>query len=210
MLTVPRNQMVSIDVVQQPLRARMCGFASADKRLIDPPPILKLTGGDVGSTNLYILSVSLWSENLTKDVSITEKYFSGASLKYTADNASSSSQSLYKVELTEGYDSCRVLWGGLAATCTRLKDLDGVVGNFFVFHDLSVRSSGVYRLKFELFVMNITGAKMTPIASTSSDIFTVYTPKSFPGILETTALSRWFAKQGVSVRLRQTGENAAG
>ncbi|TPX68300.1 hypothetical protein CcCBS67573_g07217 [Chytriomyces confervae] len=177
----------------------MCGFASADN--------LKLTGGDAGSTNLYILSVSLWSENLTKDVSVTEKYFSGASLKYTANTASSSSQRHYKVEFTEGYDSCRVLWGGLAATCTRLKDLDGVFGSFFVFHDLSVRSSGVYRLKFDLFVMNITGAKMTPIASTCSDVFTVYTPKSFPGILETTALSRCFAKQGVSVRQRQTGEN---
>ncbi|KAI8826443.1 velvet factor, partial [Chytriomyces cf. hyalinus JEL632] len=102
-----------------------------------------------------------------------------------------------------------VLWGGLAATCTRLKDINGVVGSFFVFPDLSVRSSGAHRLKFELFVMNITGAKMTPIASTSSDIFTAYTPKSFPGILETTSLSRWFAKQGVRVRLRQTGENPA-
>ncbi|KAJ3227371.1 hypothetical protein HDU81_006753 [Chytriomyces hyalinus] len=133
----------------------MCGFASADKRLIDPPPILRLTGGDTRSTNLYILSASLWSENLTKDLSVTEKYFSGASVKYTPNNAATSAQSQYKVELTEGYDSRRVLWGGLAATCTRLKDLDGVVGNFFVFHDLAVRSSGVYRLKFELFMMNM-------------------------------------------------------
>ncbi|KAI8828381.1 velvet factor [Chytriomyces cf. hyalinus JEL632] len=149
-------------------------------------------------TNLYILSASLWSENLTKDVSITDKFYSGSSVTYTLQNdAAGPLQDAYKVELTNGYSSCRVLWGRLAAVCTRLTDLDGSVGNFFIFHDLAVRSNGTYRLKFEL-----TGTKMVPIVSTFSDVFTVHSPKSFPGIPETTALSRCFAKQGVSIRLR--------
>jgi hypothetical protein len=32
-----------IQVVQQPQRARMCGFGDKDRRLITPPPIIKLT-----------------------------------------------------------------------------------------------------------------------------------------------------------------------
>ncbi|KAJ3227372.1 hypothetical protein HDU81_006754 [Chytriomyces hyalinus] len=198
-----QREEVLIEVVQQPLRARICGFSASDRRPIHPSPIVKLTGGDVEDTNLYILSASLWSENLTKDVSITDKFYSGNSVTYTLQNdAADPLQDAYKVELTNGYSSCRVLWGRLAAVCTRLTDLDGSVGNFFIFHDLAVRSSGTYRLKFDLYVMTTTGAKMVPIANTFSDVFTVPSPKSFPGIPETTALSRCFAKQGVSIRLR--------
>jgi hypothetical protein len=32
-----------MEVVQQPQRARMCGFGDKDRRPITPPPILKLT-----------------------------------------------------------------------------------------------------------------------------------------------------------------------
>ncbi len=31
------------DIVQNPIRARCCGFGEKDKRPVDPPPILKLT-----------------------------------------------------------------------------------------------------------------------------------------------------------------------
>lgn len=35
-----------IEIVQNPIRARCCGFGEKDKRPIDPPPILKLTAED--------------------------------------------------------------------------------------------------------------------------------------------------------------------
>ncbi|ORX84943.1 hypothetical protein BCR32DRAFT_108606 [Anaeromyces robustus] len=37
-----RNKRFEIQVVQQPLRARMCGFGEKDRRPIDPPPICEL------------------------------------------------------------------------------------------------------------------------------------------------------------------------
>jgi hypothetical protein len=35
-----------LQIVQNPIRARCCGFGEKDKRPIDPPPILKLTAED--------------------------------------------------------------------------------------------------------------------------------------------------------------------
>jgi hypothetical protein len=34
------------DVVQNPIRARCCGFGEKDRRPIDPPPILELIAKD--------------------------------------------------------------------------------------------------------------------------------------------------------------------
>lgn len=35
-----------IEVVQNPIRARCCGFGEKDRRPIDPPPILQLSSKD--------------------------------------------------------------------------------------------------------------------------------------------------------------------
>jgi hypothetical protein len=31
-----------LEIVQQPLRARMCGFGEKDRRPVDPPPVVQL------------------------------------------------------------------------------------------------------------------------------------------------------------------------
>ncbi|KAJ5701922.1 Velvet factor, partial [Penicillium malachiteum] len=59
-------------------------------------------------------------------------------------------------------------------------DVDNSDGGFFVFGDLSVKIEGEYRLKFTLFEM-----------------------RTFPGMMESTFLSRSFADQGVKLRIRK-------
>lgn len=44
----------------------------------------------------------------------------------------------------------RVLMGSLVSSPSLLKDNEGLPGCFFVFPDLSIRTEGVYRLKFSL------------------------------------------------------------
>ncbi|KAJ3014044.1 hypothetical protein HKX48_005382 [Thoreauomyces humboldtii] len=49
--------------------------------------------------------------------------------------------------------SVPILLGGLVSSCHILRDEDGEKGLYFVFPDIGVRTSGLYRLKFNLFVV---------------------------------------------------------
>jgi hypothetical protein len=72
--------------------------------------------------------------------------------------------------------------------------IDGNAKIFFVFRDLSVRIHGEFRLL-------VHGRDMsrptTQGYTTFTSPFKVYTPKTFPGVDEPTALSKAFAVQGV-------------
>ncbi|KAL8816236.1 MAG: hypothetical protein Q9223_004720 [Gallowayella weberi] len=91
-------------------------------------------------------------------------------------------------------DTQSYLSGSLVSSLHRLKDVDNSDGGFFVFGDLSVRVEGEYRLRFSLFEMCNT--EVVYIKSTLSPPFEVWTSKAFPGMLESTFLSRSFGDQG--------------
>lgn len=74
-------------------------------------------------------------------------------------------------------------------------------GGFFVFGDVSVKLEGQFRLKFSMFEISKLGA--TNLKSIYSNTFQVYPSKSFPGMLESTFLSRSFSDQGVRIRIRK-------
>lgn len=69
-----------LEVVQEPVRARMCGFGDKDRRPITPPPCVRLIIIDEATnkecpaedfeTNFFILTVDLWSEDGTKEVNL--------------------------------------------------------------------------------------------------------------------------------------------
>lgn len=82
-----------------------------------------------------------------------------------------------------------------------LSDADNVPSGFFVFPDVSVRMEGKYRLKFSLF--EIIDGVLHYEASVFSSIFSVYTAKRFPGLEESTHLTRIFAEQGMKLRVRK-------
>ena len=103
-----------------------------------------------------------------------------------------------------------------------------VPAGYFIFPDLSVRHEGKYRLSFNLFeelkeekdtdVMinpehpNSKLLRSSPMAPHShvhfrlevkSEPFVVFSAKKFPGLAESTALSRVVAEQGCRVRIRR-------
>ncbi|KAJ3162738.1 hypothetical protein HDU86_003711 [Geranomyces michiganensis] len=118
--------------------------------------------------------------------------------------------------------SSPILLGSLVSECHVLRDEEGVQGLYFVFPDIGVRTSGRYRLKFNLFVIelfdkmgnssNRTFAAEAPLADQSSshlsrasvysNVFKVYSPKGFPGMAASTTLSTLFAQQGIRIHLR--------
>lgn len=48
------------------------------------------------------------------------------------------------------------------------------------------------------------------LATAFSDVFTVWSAKKFPGVKESTPLSKCFATQGVKIPIRKDGAKGAG
>ncbi|KAJ2364528.1 hypothetical protein H4S01_003737, partial [Coemansia sp. RSA 2610] len=71
--------------------------------------------------------------------------------------------------------------GSMVSPLHPLRDMTSVQGAYFVFSDLSVRMEGSFRLRFDLF--EITGEQVHSRASAMSDVFHVYSPKRFPGMM---------------------------
>ncbi|CAG9939449.1 unnamed protein product [Clonostachys rosea f. rosea IK726] len=110
----------------------------------------------------------------------------------------------------------RNLIGSVAASAFCLTDTHDREGIWFVLQDLSVRLEGTYRLKFSFINVgkpsSIPGQQSTVIkgkapilASCFSAAFTVYSAKKFPGVCESTSLSKTFATQGIKIPIRKDG-----
>ncbi|CAM1507364.1 Fc.00g070050.m01.CDS01 [Cosmosporella sp. VM-42] len=110
----------------------------------------------------------------------------------------------------------RNLIGSLAASAFRLSDTHDHMGIWFVLQDLSVRTEGPFRLRFSF--VNVgpvggsnrdgNGAKVNTgrapiLASCFSEVFNVYSAKKFPGVCESTSLSKTFATQGIKIPIRK-------
>ncbi|KAF9044764.1 hypothetical protein BDZ89DRAFT_1155565 [Hymenopellis radicata] len=176
-----------LKVRQQPKQARMCGVGGkADRRPIDPPPIVQLvirplnsasSTSNSGSSNLGFLQ--------------NPYYFMFASLAKPDDDTE-----LHW--LKDGRTRCTQ--GSVVSSLYHLKDNDEDVG-FFVFPDVSVRTEGSYRLKLSLF--EVTGNMVKHCKSVFSTPFYVYTAKKFPGMEQSTQLSVSLADQGIKIRIRK-------
>ncbi|KAF9193339.1 hypothetical protein BGZ51_003613 [Haplosporangium sp. Z 767] len=107
----------------------------------------------------------------------------------------------------------RNLTGSTVSSGNLLFNLENELGVYFVFQDISVRSEGVFTLKFS-FTLPPTpdGPPSSVMATVFSDSFTIYSAKRFPGmtgksnmcaIFKSTALSKCFAKQGIKIPIRK-------
>ncbi|KAI3654421.1 hypothetical protein MP228_001140 [Amoeboaphelidium protococcarum] len=181
-------------VRQQPVRARVCGQGVSDRRPIDPPPILQLQIHDEDDrplqsqpddVNFIVAHASLLSDDGKQDVTVSN------------------------------YDGhpMRMLMGTLVSSVYLLHDLDGSLGYFFIFPDLSIRIEGTYRLCFR--VMNLAfsenkqaGGSRPVLTKVIAEPLKAYTAKRFPGMIESSALMRCFARQGVKLTIRKdSGRN---
>ncbi|KAG8626364.1 hypothetical protein KVT40_005309 [Elsinoe batatas] len=95
------------------------------------------------------------------------------------------------------------LCGSMVSSLHKLKDIDSKDGGFFVFGDVSVKRLGEHRLLFSLYELQKETLQVAFHRSILSDIFTVHPQKEYPGLEESTQLSRTFADQGVRLRLRK-------
>lgn len=99
------------------------------------------------------------------------------------------------------------LTGTTASSLHRVKGFDNQDIAIFVFPDLTIKAEGTYRLHFVLMVMEEspeadvgTWLSITDCYSTE---FTVHSARAYPGMAESTPLTRSFADQGVRLRLRK-------
>ncbi|KAF2415372.1 hypothetical protein EJ08DRAFT_176308 [Tothia fuscella] len=185
-------------VIQQPERARACGSgakSSADRRPVDPPPIVEL--------RIYE------GEN-----EITFSYNANFFLFATLENARHVAQGRVAPPTQPAFP---VLTGTPVAGMAYL-DRPAPAG-YFIFPDLSVRHEGKYRLSFSLYEELKEQKDMDSETPQNAEIqksahvshrlevksvpFTVFSAKKFPGLTESTALSRMVAEQGCRVRIRR-------
>ncbi|KAF9935732.1 hypothetical protein BGZ67_003149 [Mortierella alpina] len=162
---------------QQPRQAKVCGARERDRRPIDPPPIVQLT-------------LTEPSTDRNKDFLQSPYLFMCCNLVHAEDPQG---------EIVA--PAHRALAGTVVSSLNRLKDVDNSDGGFFVFGDMSVRMEGRFRLRFTLF--ELLEGRVHHIMSTVSNVLTVHSSKNFPGMSESTFLSRSFSDQGVRIRIRK-------
>jgi hypothetical protein len=188
-------------VRQQPERAKMCGFGDKDRRPIDPPPVVELikNNGLVSSTQnqTLLLQCTLWNEEGTEHRNII-RATPGAT-------AGLGSEEDLPVQPEEKY--ARAVMGKIFATAVPLKDEHGKHGFLYIFPDLSIRVEGRYRLKFDL--LRVVVPPGSPVLGTNhvaaevlSDVFVVYAAKEFPGMMQSTELTKAIARQGIKIAVR--------
>ncbi|KAG8525373.1 uncharacterized protein KY384_009017 [Bacidia gigantensis] len=127
----------------------------------------------------------------------------------------------------------RNLIGNLAVGAFKLTYPENDLGVWFILQDLSVRTEGTFRLKLNFVdVGTSASAAMDPptpraqtqslqtgklntaaapvLASCYSNHFQVFSAKKFPGVVDSTDLSKAFAKQGIKIPIRKDGGGARG
>ncbi|ORY49861.1 hypothetical protein BCR33DRAFT_713465 [Rhizoclosmatium globosum] len=109
---------------------------------------------------------------------------------------------LCKVVPAPGYNTSYNLIGQDLALAQVLEDLVGDEGIYFVFQDLCVRCTGKFRLHFDVFDIRRPGPA---ICSVISDEIEVFRTNHFPGMPDTTELSKCFARQDVPIKISSQG-----
>ncbi|KAK4183843.1 velvet factor-domain-containing protein [Podospora australis] len=201
-----------LKVIQQPERARACGSgpkSSADRRPVDPPPVVELR----------VYEGQTWAQAQEKD--ITFLYNANFFLYATLEHARVMAHGRVP---TPAANTPPVLTGMPVSGMAYL-DRPTEAG-YFLFPDLSVRHEGRYRLTFNLYEETkedkdrdpqteeapqsangayppSTGGSFDFRMEIKSNDFLVYSAKKFPGLAESTALSRMVAEQGCRVRIRR-------
>ncbi|KFY30534.1 hypothetical protein V494_08121, partial [Pseudogymnoascus sp. VKM F-4513 (FW-928)] len=164
-------------VRQKPLNAKVFIGKEKDRKPIDPPPIVQLKISEAVDPSQNFLQ--------------SPYYFISTTLVDDDETQSGSDREEVK----------NALAGTLVSSLHRLKDSDNSDGGFFVFGDLSVKIEGNFKLQFTLY--EVRDKEVEYITSTMSEPFKVHPAKNWPGMAESTFLTRSFSDQGVRLRLRK-------
>ncbi|KAL9550186.1 hypothetical protein MBANPS3_004853 [Mucor bainieri] len=208
------SRIYNLEIVQQPERARMCGFGDKDRRPISPPPILKLSvftkNGMIMDPETFDVSFLVVTCDAHQDFETSD---TADNLRHVKPKIDTIPTVAIDEEGREQYSAVRMrnLAGATVASAEKLYDLDGKLGIFFIFQDISLRIEGVFKLEFSLvdieeppFLHCVNTQSASPVLKTiETKPFTSYTPKNFPGVVQSTPLSECFAKQGIKIPVRK-------
>lgn len=162
-------------VKQQPERAKAANAKDKDRKPVDPPPILQLdVDPNQDPLQVYITSPYLF----------VQTFLIGANDSDPEPDLNS-------------------LTGNTCTSGHVVKDDRGVHNMMFCLNDISVKKEGTYRLKFCLFKLNTTTGDVENLTSTCSQPFTTYSGRHFPGMTESTSMTRLLVDAGVRLRLRK-------
>lgn len=106
-----------------------------------------------------------------------------------------------------GYDA---LAGTVITSLQLLKEKERIESGLFVFGDISVREQGSFRLHFEMWEYDPSDCHATFLASCTSQPFSVFAPKDFQGMMQSTLLTRNMIDCGIRVPLRKLDRKTAG
>ena len=101
----------------------------------------------------------------------------------------------------------RRLMGTLVASPFVGRDENDEEGCFFCFPDLSCRTHGSYRLKFQLVILDPnkfqSGSSFPILSTTMSEPFQVFNAKDFPGMRASTSLTKKLKEQGCLISVKK-------
>ncbi|KAK4187207.1 velvet factor-domain-containing protein [Podospora australis] len=172
-----------LDIRQQPKAGCVALTKGKDRRPLDPPPIIQL--------------------RVSNRVDPHQKFLQNPYLILVAKLVPSSKQSDDPEEQRRLEPKGSDLAGTVVSSLYNLKDTNNSQGGFFVFGDLSVKKEGIFRIEFTLFELKPQNRECWQLCSVTSETFQVFASKAFPGLQESTFLTRCFSDQGVRLRLRK-------
>ncbi|KAG9506898.1 velvet protein [Fusarium musae] len=195
-----RSLWYQMTVLQQPERARACGSgskANSDRRPVDPPPVVELR----------IIEGPSVEEGKDITFDYNANFFLYASLEHA--------RPLARGRVNTPVAGNPPILTGVPASGMAYLDRPTEAG-YFIFPDLSVRHEGLYILTFSLFEttkeerdfdLEPADGDLPPGVDyrmeIKTDPFSVYSAKKFPGLMESTQLSKTVADQGCRVRIRR-------
>ncbi|KAK1589835.1 velvet factor-domain-containing protein [Colletotrichum navitas] len=178
---------ISLTVVQGPTNAKVATGKEKDRKPIDPPPIVRL---NVEPRNFDRNFYGNPDNCLFNPFWIMYVYL------INADRDSKQDPEVAR----------KALVGTTCSSLHKFKDPNSHDAGYFVFGDLSVKYEGCFKLQFVLYEMRRTEVVMCTTATSSA--FQVHTQRTFPGMAESTYLTRHLSDQGCRLRLRKDSRQA--
>ncbi|KAK2041757.1 hypothetical protein LZ31DRAFT_383977 [Colletotrichum somersetense] len=178
---------ITLTVVQGPTNAKVATGKEKDRKPIDPPPIVKL---DVDPRSFDRSFYGNPEHCLFNPFWIMYVYL------VNADRDSKQDPEVARKGLV----------GTTCSSLHKFKDPNSHDAGYFVFGDLSVKFEGCFKLQFVLYEMRRTEVVMCTTATSAP--FQVHTQRTFPGMAESTFLTRHLSDQGCRLRLRKDSRQA--
>ncbi|KAK4692647.1 hypothetical protein P7C71_g4599, partial [Lecanoromycetidae sp. Uapishka_2] len=200
-----------LDVRQQPIAARACGFGERDRRVIDPPPIVQLSLRDFDPKSSEDIQELRWPFNVvlctllsTSPQSSTPDDFVDVTTVKDPNQSNKESRRLMGTLVSSPFV-------GMDPEAPQSSNGNARLGCFFIFPDLSCRQNGLYRLRFQFVKVKMPNVANPShnvqdeivAASIDSDTFEVFSAKDFPGMRPSTALTKDLKRQGATVSVKK-------